>query len=256
MIQASGFTLKRAGGLAGLAGTLTLIGALATAQAASAAGNPSFEGILAADPPYGFTSSPASYDVSGGPVTVDFTVVATNLTEETHTFALNFSADHILTDNGTNVADGQPGEPGITFNGPTGTTQAQIAGSQSFNQTWEGNQTETLSLTYTFDTCGYFQLDVWSPWKGDQRGRATLASGFIRVLGCDPASTSPTPTPTASASPQGSVGATSTPDSGVQAITTTPSTGAGSGFLTIGTGLLLAGAGMVVVGSRRRRIDI
>jgi LPXTG-motif cell wall-anchored protein len=255
MMQGQGFTLKRAGGLAGLAGALTLIGALATSQAAAAAGNPSFEGILSAAAPTGFTSSPASYDVSSGPVTVDFNVVATNLTGEPQTFALNLSADHILTDNGANVADGQPGQAGIAFSGPTGTTQAQIAGSQSFSQTWAPNATDTLSLTYTFDACGYFQVDVWAPWKDadNSRGRATLASGFIRILGCD---ANADPSPSASPSPVGAAPSSPTPDGGVQAITTTPSTGAGDGWLTIGGGLLLAGAGMVAVGARRRRFDI
>jgi hypothetical protein len=43
----------------------------------------------------------------------------------------------------------------------------------------------------------------------------------------------------------------------VQAITTgTPSTGAGSGWITLGLALLIAGAGMLAVGVRGRRIDI
>ncbi len=165
MVERRGFTVKRAGGLVGIAGVLTLAGALLTSQAAAAAGNPNFEGILSAAAPTGFTASPASYDISGGPVTVDFNVVARNLTEGSQTVALHFSADHILTANGEDVSDGQPGHPGIAFNGPAGTTQALVAGTQSFTETWEGNATNTLSLAYTFDTCGYFQLDLWAPWK-------------------------------------------------------------------------------------------
>ena len=107
------FTLKRAGGLTGLAGTLTVAAALLASQAVSAGGNPSFEGLLSAPSPTGFMSSPASYDISGGPVTVDFDVVATNITNSSHTIALNFSAHHILTYNGVNVSDGQPGQPGV-----------------------------------------------------------------------------------------------------------------------------------------------
>jgi hypothetical protein len=43
----------------------------------------------------------------------------------------------------------------------------------------------------------------------------------------------------------------------VQGITTgTPGTGAGSGWITIGAALLIAGAGMLVVGVRGRRVDI
>jgi hypothetical protein len=258
------FALKRTGGLTGLAGTLTVAAALMASQAVAAGGNPSFEGLLSAPSPSGFVSSPASYDISGGPVTVDFDVVATNLTNAPHTIALNFSAHHILTYNGTDVSDGQPGQPGITFNGPTGTTQVLIAGTQHFSNTWSPKGTQTLSLTYTFDACGYYQLDVWAPFAGATRDRATLASGFIRVLGCD-AGPTPTPSPTGGVggatptpSPTGGVGgATPTPTGGVQAITTsTPSTGAGSGLLTLGALLLFAGIGMIVIGKRGHRADI
>jgi hypothetical protein len=254
MIRGTRRTLTRAGGFAGLAGTLTLAGALLTAQTAAAAGNTNFEGILAAASPTGFLISPASYDISGGPVTVEFDVVVRNLTGAPHTVALNFSADHILTDNGQNVSDGQPGQAGIAFSGPDGTTQVVVPGTQSWNQEWDASATDTLSLAYTFDSCGYFQMDVWAPWKGGEndRSRATLASGFIRVLGC---STNQNPTP--SASPTASDPAASntpSPTSGVKALaTTTPSTGAGGGWLTLGAGLLVGGSGMVVVGALRRR---
>ena len=262
-----GVMLKRVGGLCGLAGTVTIGAALLTSQAVMAAGNPDFEGIVSAAAPTGFMSSPASYDISGGPVTIDFNVATKNLTSQAHTVGLNFSAHHILTYNGTNVADGQPGQPGITFNGPTGTTQALIPGTQSFSETWAPNASQTLSLTYAFDTCGYFQLDVWAPWKGVAgRDRATLASGFIRVLGCTAAPT-PTPSPTGGVggatptpTPTGGVGdatSTPTPVGDVLGITTsTPSTGAGGGWLTLGVVLLIAGAGMLVRGVRSRRVDV
>jgi hypothetical protein len=254
MTHGRAFTLKRAGGLAGLAGTLTLVGALITSQAADAAGNPSFEGIISAAAPSGFVSSPAINTMSNGSATVDFDVVARNLTETSQTVALHFSADHILTDNGANVADGQPGQAGITFSGPTGTTQAVIAGTQSFNETWEANQTSTIQLEYTFSTCGYFQLDVWAPYKGNEgRTHATLASGFVRILGCavDPTST-PTPNPT-----DGVDGSSSspTPTGAVQALST-PSTGAGGGWLTLGAILVMVGGGLLVAGRRGRRINI
>ena len=128
MIQRTRLTFKRAGGLGGLAGTVTLIGVLLTSQAVAAGGNPDFEGILSAAAPTGFISSPHAYALSGGTVTIAFDVAVKNLTQQAQTVALRFSADHILTDNGTNVADGQPGQPGITFTGPGGTTQAVIAG--------------------------------------------------------------------------------------------------------------------------------
>ena len=136
MNKATGFPLKRAGGLSALAGTAVLGLAVLTSQGVVARGNPSFEGIISAASPTGFMSSPNAYDTSGGSVTVDFDVATTNLTTQTHTIALNFSAHHILTYNGVNVSDGQPGQPGITFSGPAGTTQALMPGSQAFSETW------------------------------------------------------------------------------------------------------------------------
>jgi hypothetical protein len=280
----AGLSLKRVGGVSALAGAATLGVAIFASQVAVAGGNPHFEGVISAAPPTGFMSSPDAYDVSGGPVTVNFDDLATNLTSSTQTIGLNFSAHHILTYNGVNVADGQPGQPGITFTGPAGTTQALMPGTQSWSQVWAPNAADTISLTYAFDACGYYQLDVWAPITPTNggRNRATLASGFIRVLGCQ-GSPTPTPTATPTATPTGTPtpdstptpsggvggatptpsggvgGATDTPtvSSGVQGIsTTTPSTGAGSGWLTIGAALLIAGAGMLVIGVRGRRIDV
>src|SRR5476649_1562341 len=122
MNRHTGLPLKRIGGLSALAGTAILCLAVLTSQAAVAGGNPNFEGILSAAQPTGFMSSPDAYDASSGPVTVDFNVAVTNLTAASQTVALNFSAHHILTYNGVDVSDGQPGQPGITFNGPGGTT--------------------------------------------------------------------------------------------------------------------------------------
>jgi LPXTG cell wall anchor motif len=258
----SGFSLKRAGGLSALAGVLTLGVAIFASQAAIAGGNPHFEGIISAAPPTGFMSSPIAYDISGGPATVNFDDVATNLTSATQTVGLNFSAHHIVKYNGVDVSDGQPGQPGITFTGPAGTVQALVPGAQAFTETWAPSATNTISLTYVFDACGYYQLDVWAAYAPAEDHRATLASGFIRVLGCESGPTPTptlTPTPTATPSPSGGVGgatATPTPSSGVQGITSTPSTGAGSGWFTIGALLVIAGAGMLVIGVRGRRIDV
>jgi hypothetical protein len=265
----NGFSLRRAGGLTAFAGAITLGIALFASQAAMAGGNPDFEGILSAAQPTGFTSSPFTYNTYNGSVSINFDVVTKNITDDPQTVALTFSAHHILTYNGVDVSDGQPGQPGITFSGPDGTTQALMPGSQPFTETWTPMGTQNLALTYNFTACGYYQLDVWAPFSqgGDNgRGRATLASGFIRVLGCGTSPTptptptaTPTATPTSSPTPSGGVGgatATPTPDGGVQGITTTPSTGAGSGWLTIGAALVIAGAGMLVVGVRGRRIDI
>jgi hypothetical protein len=251
----TGLSLKRVGGMSALAGVLTVGVAVFASQAAMAGGNPHFENVISAAPPTGFMSSPDAYNIANGPVTVDFNDVATNLTAGTQVIGLNFSAHHILTYNGVDVSDGQPGQPGITFTGPAGTTQSLMPGTQTWTQTWAPSATDTLTLTYTFDACGYYQLDVWAPFGEGADNRATLASGFIRVLGCD-ATPTPTPTPTATTTPTGGVGgATPTPSGGVQGITT-PTTGAGSGWLTMGAALLIAGLGMLVVGVRGRRIDV
>jgi hypothetical protein len=238
MIQETGFVPRRVGSLACIAGAVTLAVAVLASQPVAAAGNPKFEGFLSAAPPTAFTSSPASYDVSGGPVTVNFDVLTKNLTDSTHTVSLTVSADHILTAGGQNVSTGQPGQAGIAFAGPAGTTQALMPGSHTVSESWEANTSQTLSFTYTFSTCGYFQLDVWAPWKnGDNgRARATLASGFIRILGCDIAPQQPP----------------SDPGSGVQGIVSTPSTGSGGIGLLGGAGLVLAGIGSVAAGVRRR----
>ena len=88
-------------------------------------------------------------------MTVDFNVAVTNLTATSQTVALNFSAHHILTYNGVDVSDGQPGQPGITFNGPAGTTQALMPGTQAFTDTWNPSGTMPLPLPYRFGACGY-----------------------------------------------------------------------------------------------------
>src|ERR1700722_16201633 len=104
MNKATGFPLKRAGGLSALAGTAVLGLAVLTSQGVIARGNPSFEGKIGAAQPTGFLSSPAPYNVSNGAVTVHFDVATYNLTNTTQTIGLNFSAHHILTYNGVNVA--------------------------------------------------------------------------------------------------------------------------------------------------------
>src|ERR1035438_593954 len=209
--------LRGMGGLAAVVGA-TSIALVAFATSAAAGGNPSFLGIVSAATPTGFVSSPLSYDVSQGPVTINFDVATQNLTGSSQEIALNFSADHILTYNGSDVSDGQPGQPGITFTGPSGTTRSPMPGSQSFSVTWGPNQALTIERQYTLDTCGYFQLDIWAPAGGsdqNQRDHATLASGFIRILGCEGSSPTPTATPTPTPPPKPT--ATPTPTGSVQA---------------------------------------
>src|SRR5580700_11144323 len=85
MNKRSSFPLKRVGGLSALAGTAVLGLAVLTSQGVVARGNPNFEGIISAAQPTGFMSSPNAYDISSGPVTVDFDVSATNFTDVAHT---------------------------------------------------------------------------------------------------------------------------------------------------------------------------
>jgi hypothetical protein len=221
---------------------------------ASASGNPHFDGILSAGSPTGFLVSPQAYDVSHGPVTIDFTTQVKNLTDTNQSVALNFSVEHILTVNGVSVADGQPGQPGTTFAGPQGTTQALMAGTQAFTAVWTANQQQTLTRSYSLGTCGYFQVDVWaSDHPADTRHRDTLASGFVRVLGCSqPATATPTATPTDSDG-AGSVLAAST-----SARISTPGTGASilSPGLLLGIALFILGGGLLLTGTRNRRMDI
>jgi hypothetical protein len=215
----------------------------------AAGGNPNFDGVLSAKDPTGFPASPASLDASSGHATVTFDVLVSNLTKSAQTVALHFSANHILTYKGANVRDGQPGKTGITFNGPGGTTQDEIAGMQSFTLSLTASEKDhKLALTRTISQCGYYQLDVWAPETdpGATRDRETLASGFIRVLGCGGGGVqAATPTP----SPAGGAG-------GVQGVATavTPATGAGLvGPAAGGIGLVTLGLGLIVAGARRKR---
>jgi hypothetical protein len=251
-----GTLLRKSGGVAALGGA----GLFAFSLAASpvlAKGNPNFDGILAASSPTGFPTSPVSMDVSSGPVTLHFDTLVTNLTTSHQNLAFNFSVDHIVTFNGANVADGQPGKPGIAFNGPAGTVQKEIAGRQSFTLSLNASEkNQPLDLTRTMSACGYYQLDVWAIETSPNapRHRETLASGFIRVLGCSGtqgSTATPSPTPTSSVQ-----GITSNPTAGggggVQGVTS-PSTGAdiigpGAG----GLALVTVGLGLVAAGARRK----
>jgi hypothetical protein len=251
MKMGMGTLLKRTSGIAAL-GSAGLFALTIAASPALAKGNPNFDGVLRAATPTGFPASPASLDASAGPVTVNFDTLVSNLTSSTQTTPLNFSAYHIVTYKGANVADGQPGKPGITFNSPIGTSQKEIAGRQSFTLTLNASEkNHKLALTRTISACGYYQLDVWAPESDPKapRDRETLASGFIRVLGCG---VQPTPTPAPTSSVQGiSTGV----GGGVQAVTS-PSTGAdlvgpGAG----GLALVTLGLGLVAAGARRKGVE-
>lgn len=179
----------RAGRLQLLAGAGALLAGAGLVFGATAAhgveyGNPSFQGVLNAQPPTGFPVSPAWVDLTQGPVTLKVAVSVTNLTQTVQTVPLHFTVHHILTFQGHDISDGQPGQPGITF--PVGaaaqTTQAPYGPVQSSTFTVPAGQTTrtTLSFSLPFSDCGYYQLDFSSP----RPPYSYLASGFTRALGC------------------------------------------------------------------------
>ena len=236
-----GRSLRRGGALLSAAAGLGMM-LMFSPTTASARGNPHFDGGLSAGQPSGFVVSPQAYDLSHGAVTVTFSDSVKNLTQKSVTMALHFSLEHILTVGGADVADGQPGVPGISFTGPAGTTQAAMAGSQAFSVTWAPGQQQTVTRNYVLTTCGYFQVDVWAAdHGGGGRHRDTMASGFIRALGCAQA---PSPTPTPDPKPAGQVKALTTPSTGSPLLTP---------GLVLGGALLIAGVGLLVAGYRSRR---
>jgi hypothetical protein len=126
--------------------------------------------------------SPAFTDISGGPVTLTISVAVQNLTGSTVDVPMELGVHHILTYQGVDVRDGQPGQPGISF--PTGaakdTTQA-LYGTQRTGTFTIPAAGGTISFDVTFSSCGYFQIDFHNRTK---QGNTILASGFTRVLGC------------------------------------------------------------------------
>ena len=88
---------------------------VATGITASAGGQPNYLGILKGANPTGYTVSPNFYDISGGPATVNINQNVWSLTGSAETVTLNMRVHHILTLNGVNISDGQPGQTGITW---------------------------------------------------------------------------------------------------------------------------------------------
>jgi hypothetical protein len=148
-----------------------------------ASGNPDYLGILAGTNPTGYQVSPNAYDISGGPITVTLDQSVTNLTSQTQTVPLSLRVHHILTLNGLDISDGQPGQTGITWTQGLwrNTTQAPVGQTPTISVTVPpmGSPATQLSFSWTFDSCGYFQLDITG------HPPAALGSAFVRVLGCN-----------------------------------------------------------------------
>ena len=220
--------LKRALALASFAYVTSTLSTLALTPTATPSATVThhrtfYAGILRPGQPRGFPVTPKAYDLSHGPGTVDFLVPVTNLTNRRQRFVLHFVVSHILTLNGANVADGQPGQPGIHFITAKGTTQKILPGYQTFAATWRPKQRRWLVRTYNLHTCGYFQIDIAAH-------QTPLAFGFIRALGC--------------------------PTSQVQAITPPATGGLRVGDLPtlgVGSSLLAVGGCFVLFSARRRR---
>jgi hypothetical protein len=181
---------------AGVAVTLTALTLSTSVAGATEFGNHNYLGILSAQPPTGFPVSPNSFDLSSGPVSFTVSVAVTNLTATTQVVPMDFSIHHILTYQGQDVSDGQPGQPGLTF--PTGsaalTTQALYGLKQTGTFTVPASGQGTISFAATISNCGYYQIDI-NHWNATLQKTVLLASGFTRALGCTQPELGPRLTP-------------------------------------------------------------
>jgi len=172
---------------------LFAVGAAALATVASLAvnvtgadANTDYMGVVSAGKPDAppFVFSPNFMALSGGPATITFTIHIKNKTASPQTLTLLFGVHHIVTYYGTDVSDGQPGQPGITFKKGDSqhTTQVLAAPSQTRTVTVPaGSNPLTVTFTQSVSSCGYYQVDVG---RHHRRTHENLSSGFTRVLGC------------------------------------------------------------------------
>jgi hypothetical protein len=169
---------------------------------------------------FGYQAPPASYDVSGGPVTVTFSYNAKNQTSSAITADVELDANRItlveLSGVWTDVSTGYPALTELQI-------AAAVANHQIGGLTYLPKQSQTVTLpaatsvtvtsTLQLSQCGYYQVDSQSV---NNAVSGLFATGFIRVIGCTPApspSPSASPSPSPSPSPSGGVGAggTATP---------------------------------------------
>jgi hypothetical protein len=210
------------------AAALAAAAVLATAAGALAGwGNPNYDntGVSASDP-VGYLPTPQYYQVGQ---TLVFTTTATNHTNTDKTLTLQFGLGRILTYQGKDVSDGQPGQPGITEDEFSAnfeqTTQVEDETFPINNYKIPADGTRTLSFSAVMGKCGYYQIDVGLM---QSNGYQVFATGFTRVLGCTSSSPTPTPTPTQSATPTPTPTSTPTP-TGTPASTPTPTPSGGVG---------------------------
>jgi hypothetical protein len=146
-----------------------------------------FLGVLTSSPPLSppFINSPASYDISSRPVTVVFTTRVENLTDHVVSVTVDVGVHHLLTYYGRNVADGEPGKPGITFKGtdPPNLTEETYGTPFKMQLTVQpkGAAPQLVTFRTVMTGCGYFQFDIGKHVNGIHDN---LAAGYARVLGC------------------------------------------------------------------------
>ncbi len=256
---------RHIGLLLSLGGLITLvILALGIGPAlANEYGNPDYLGIVKASPPQGFPVSPAWIDLSNGPAHLTFSVQASNLTSTDQSTPIMLSLHRILTFQGQDVSNGQPGQPGISF--PPGNvnmvTESLYGARQTTNLNVPASGQGTVTYPVTISDCGYYQIDFSTPTTP----YTYLAVGFTRALGCAGVSTTTTLGPTTTLSVVAtSIPATTSTTGGSQVLgtvvsTTTPGstlpvTGSDSRVLVgmAGICLLVGGACMAASAGRTR----
>jgi hypothetical protein len=208
-------------------------------MSAPATANNNFMGALKGSPPMSppFINSPNSYDISSQPATVVFTTKVENVTNHEVTVTLDIDVHHVMTYYGRNVADGEPGQAGITFKrGDWRHTHDEPYGSERDRTiTIEPNGTRMVTFDTVVTKCGYFQVDIGKHF--DNGSYENLSTGFVRVLGCKTSGGGGTP---------GGTGGVSGATAGIPLA----NTGAPIGGGLMGLILVLAGA----LGLRFRRL--
>jgi hypothetical protein len=234
--------------LAGASGSALAMLLVASTSVVAGEGNGNYLGILSSTAPSGYIPSPLSYTA---PAALSFQFDVTNLTNEQQSMSLQLSVDHIITYNGQDVSDGQPGVTnGAVVDGHDApSTQVQDPNPTFTALSIGANATQTLHMSRTLAAgqCGYFQVDVAKAGLTSQKGLIGLA---IRVLGCTPTvpSSSPSPTPGGGVGGGGSSPSPSPAATGPSPVATSPSPGGGVGGATGSaspspTGAVLAGTG-------------
>lgn len=235
--------------LAAASGSVLMILALVPMTALAGEGNGNYLGILSSTAPSGYIPSPSSYTT---PATLSFQFDVTNLTNEQQSMSLGLSVDHIITYNGQDVSDGQPGViNGAVVDGHDApSTQVQDAHPTVTTLSIAPNATQTMHMSRILAAgqCGYFQVDVAKIGLESQKGLIGFA---IRVLGCTTVVTGPSPSPT----PGGGVGgggsspSPSPVETSPSPVSTGPSPGGGVGGATGSASPSPTGAVLAATGS-------